>query len=173
MTHYETVFSFSTHVVSFEQVFLLLIGFGVAVFGFLTYDSSIEPRFRTEKNWKAIFFVIWGVAWVFGHTAWIVSDYLELKAIEEAIESGRIEVVQGRVAVLQTQRPDHKGPGDILRINDQEFEVRGSRSTRAYKHIVVEGGLLQEGRLVRIHHYNGDILIIDVPVENQDHDGEL
>ena len=89
---------------------------------------------------------------VFGHINNLVTAYQE----------GQYQVVEGQVQVLHQQPVTGHTKGDIITVNEKQFEVNYFYATPAYRNTLAHGGVLGSGVYARLYYHNGEILRVDI-----------
>lgn len=161
MAEYQSVFEYSSSLVSAGTILFAATGFTAILVGVFLFQKS---PLRRRNNLRAGLVVLWGTAFVVFSFFQLTSARAELNAIRAAEKAGQVEVCEGTVEILRNQDLNGHGPGDLVRVDGQVFEVRSTIETRTYATTAAEGGLLQEGSFVRIHFFKGRILKIEIPL---------
>lgn len=161
MNNLTTVFVFTDNlfwVASVDLYFLGLVSFALS--GLLKKKTEEQDfvlyLLGQVLGWLGV--VVVGLMAVFMAKA-DYEDYFEAKAI---YDNQRYSVVEGTVALLHSQPFDGHDKGDIVRVNDVEFEINGFRHTLAYHQTVSHWGVLQQGVYAKIYYYDNWILRIDI-----------
>ena len=80
-------------------------------------------------------------------------------------KNGKYQIVEDEVFVFHEQMPAGHDKGDIIKVGDERFEIDSFVFTNAYNRTIAHGGVLTDGAYVRIYHYEGKILRIDIREE--------
>lgn len=72
------------------------------------------------------------------------------------------QIVEGPVKVLHRYPPGGHDAGDIIVIDDLEFEISPYLNALFYDKPIVDGGILTPNRQVRVYYYDDKILAIDL-----------
>lgn len=90
---------------------------------------------------------------------------LKNQAKASDINNTAVKVTEGYVKVLNKQNFNGHTPGDSIKVNNEIFVIDYFVLTNFYKNTIARGGVLKEGKHVRIFHLDGDIIRIDVKKE--------
>lgn len=119
-----------------------------------------KVSFRTSIG--RVFLILWGVVWSATSLLFCVKDTYDYFNLSHIYEQQQYQVAEGTVHVLHTQPADGHDQGDIITINDVQFEVDYYFSTFGYTTTISHGGVLQEGTYARLYYWDGTILRVDV-----------
>jgi hypothetical protein len=89
------------------------------------------------------------------------SSYAEYRRLSTALASGKVEVVEGRVEDFDPMPPGgHKMERFCVR--DRCFEYSDFELTNGFNNTASHGGPVRPGLLVRVTHYYGTIVRLEV-----------
>ncbi len=152
--------------------FWLIIGGILVLSGFVTFIKSIWKQERFPGSLKGLPILIFGLVWVWLTWGWLMNTFENNLASEQlyqqyqqVFQSQQYQVVEGSVKVLHVFPPGGHDAGDIIVINEVEFEIRPIHNAFSYDKPIVEGGILTDGRYARIYYYEDRILAIDLKPE--------
>lgn len=80
-------------------------------------------------------------------------------------EEAEAPVAEGVVHVRREQPAEGHAEGDLVEIDGVELTVNRFTLTPGYVKTIAHGGVLREGALVRVWHYEGGILRVDLRVD--------
>ncbi len=87
------------------------------------------------------------------------SEYLEFA---EVLKKGGYSISCGIVSVIQREPPSSGlPPDDIIEVGETKFVIHGKGRTSAYNKTIAVGGVLDDGVIARLAHYNGRILRVE------------
>lgn len=120
------------------------------------------------KNRYAYIFVV--LLWFGTSFLWTYMNKMNKGFIEKyqneafyyILKSGKTKTVEGKVHVLREQPEGGDAPGDKVEIGGKTFELNYFHDAPGYNVTISHGGDLREGVFVRIHHYRGYILKIEM-----------
>jgi hypothetical protein len=129
----------------------------IVCIAFLVYTAFV--KYRKEKS------VIAGsalgvIVFLFFFSSWFMNEigqqqYLRNKYSEATTiyQNREYKIVEGIVSVLHMEPEGGHDSGDIIKINDVEFEFRCASDTFGYNKTIVYGGVLTEGTFARVFYY--------------------
>ena len=82
-----------------------------------------------------------------------IKEYTQLKTIYENQE---YKIIEGIVHVLHLEPEGGHDSGDIIQINEIEFELSCFHNTLGYNKTIVYGGVLTEGTFARVYYYQAE-----------------
>ena len=142
------------------EVFRLLVSLAVLIGGV----TALILNWRNNsgiKSWVGPAFVIaWGLFWLYLHNFPYVFGHIN--GLVSAYRNGQYQVVEGQVQVLHEQPATGHTKGDIITVNEKQFEVNYFYDTPAYRNTLAHGGVLGGGVYARFYYYNGEILRVDI-----------
>ncbi|HUW57389.1 MAG TPA: hypothetical protein VMZ92_12200 [Planctomycetota bacterium] len=146
----------------------LLLPIAIGVVGLIVFIPWFRRLVRQPGWWRTkesgivlplficgVFLVVGGLAF------WLrMRDACHLVSV---YTSGGAKTVEGTVHVLREQPEGGHKPGDLVEIGGVQFVVNRFRQvTAAYTETIAWGGVLTEGRHVRVWYWEGQILRVDV-----------
>ncbi len=153
-------------------VFLIL-----ASIGYLSYAIYIKTH---DKKRSIALFVITGLLFLISSVSWfnienkhyryLSNQYSELTSIYKNRE---YKIVEGYVEVLHKEPNGGHDTGDVIRINEVEFELSCFHNTFGYNRTIVFGGVLTEGAFAKVYYYqpeglsSRDIVIMRIDMLEQ------
>ncbi len=141
----------------------LLVGL-IYLFLRLTNRKSTLGWTYCKEDFYVLFF---GVAGCLISTPFVLIDRHNANQLCEAYEQNRIQTVEGVVKVEHKQPETGHDEGDIICVDGKRFEIDYFVLTRAYRQTIAHGGVLKDGQYAKIYYYDGQILRIDIPKNNQ------
>lgn len=115
-------------------------------------------------GWKhlpmLIFLGAWSIFWIVMHQ--FPSQIRRINTLVGYYRHGTCERLEGTVSVLREQSVYGRGPGDKLRIGEQEFVIDYFRATAGYRETLSHGGALKNGVQARVCHHDGVLLKVEV-----------
>ena len=147
---------------------LLLLLIGV----FLVHLSRRHFRERkAQASWgvPAVGLCAFALLWTIGHAVLLTTGLVRGYSLAGAYKSGRCRVTEGHVQVVHEQSKHGHEEGDIIRVAGEVFEIDYFGGSGGYKRTIAYGGPLRDGAYVRIHHYEGRILRLDVRKTGPEH----
>jgi len=141
----------------------LAVGLGVLIASIIWFRRLNLPNWWNRKETVAPgFLFFWSVMFLTGVTVGFGWNLLHQSKLVSVFRNGQAQVVEGNVHVLRQQPATGHTDGDLVEVGGKQFVVDYFTITAAYSRTIAYGGVLQEGRFVRICYYNGEILAIDV-----------
>jgi hypothetical protein len=172
MNQFTTVFFFQgdPNGVFFDTYWRLLVGVLAIVGGCIwCYRSLKRPPQEHQKPTlpAALFLTIWGIGWLSIHLSGYLSESRAYHKLVDVYNSRQYAIAEGPVQVLHTQPTSGHARGDLIRINETEFEIDYFDVTPGYKTTIRHGGWLTEGIYARVYYYQGTILRVDLKNQTQ------
>jgi hypothetical protein len=119
---------------------------------------------RHRNSWRdyvwSLATIAWACAWILLHNFSHVFGHVN--GLVDAYKQQRYEIAEGDVKVLHSQPATGHTKGDVIRVGGAQFEINYFYATPAYHNTIAHGGVLKESTRVRLYHYNGEILRVDV-----------
>lgn len=153
---FETSINVNGSVTFYLQISIYLILFSVC-FYFLN-----RMKRKNRMGYLAPIFML------FIFLAFFVANFFEYLEFAEVLEKGRYRISCGVVSVLQREPPSGLPRDDIIKVGKSKFVIGGGEVTSAYNKTNEIGGVLDDGVKVRLAHYNGRILRVEVCSELPD-----
>lgn len=169
MNNFTTVFLF-TDIGKFQN--FLIFGGGalyIIVFGFLWTRVVIRFRKRpknkplSDSAIRHVFQLVTTMVClpIFGlvpfRTFYYISFYDEYSKLVTRYDAEEYQIAEGVVHVLHIQKPLGHDQGDIVKIDDIEFEVNVNAGGWNYDKTISNGGALTEGTYARIYYVDNPI----------------
>lgn len=156
-----------------HSLWLLLPGV-IILSGVVTLIKSVTKKEPFVSSLKGLFAILFGIVWVGMSWGWIEFS-LENKAsstqvyqeYQDIFQNHQYQVVEGPVKVLHVFPPGGHDAGDIIVVDNIEFEIRPYSDALFYDKPIVNGGILTNGRYVRIYYYEDRILAIDLKPKSE------
>lgn len=138
----------------------LLIGIAALLGSLGLLTRNCRRRKSVRDYIGPVFGLIWSLGWIYLHNFPHVFGHINRLA--NAYQQKQYQVVEGPVQVLHQQPPTGHSKGDVIRVNEKEFEVNYFYATPAYHDTIAHKGALNAGTYARIYYYGGEILRVDI-----------
>jgi hypothetical protein len=130
----------------------------------------------SDKWWRCLQGVIGGVlagivlVWIVGGIIKGTNESLSLsqqnyQQLQNIFDHRQYQIVEGQVKVLHIYPPGGHAKGDIIVVDNVEFEITPYANEFFYDKPIVQGGIFTEGRYVRIYYHEDRSLAIDLKPE--------
>lgn len=144
------IFTQSRDAILYKYAFYLFLG--VIAFCLGLYRAwRVKRRIDYgSERFSSVFFILWAIGWsaISGSTLYSqIKDFSELNKI---YNEGNYSVVEGNVVVLHEQPYGGHARGDVIVVNDIEFEFSYFSETFGYNQTISHDGILTNGKLVRL-----------------------
>ena len=142
-----------------DACFRLLVGIGALIGGV----TALVFKWKNNglRSWiAAVFAIVWSLLWLYLHNFPHVFGHIN--SLVRAYQEGQYQVVEGQVQVLHQQPVTGHTKGDIITVNEKQFEVNYFYATPAYRNTLAHGGVLGSDVYARLYYYNGEILRVDI-----------
>ena len=140
----------------------MVIGIGVVIAGIVWLVRVLRMKAGWRQMFNSVFLIGFGAIWlVVALPLWnlATSDTDRLIMIQL---SGRSEVAEGTVHVTHLQPANGHTSGDKIIVGGRQFEINYFLLTPGYRQTIAHDGALREGVYVRLHHYDGVIIKVEV-----------
>ena len=143
-----------------DEVFRLLIGVAALLGSLGLLVRNVRRREGVKDYIGPVFGLIWSLGWIYLHNFPHVFGHIN--RLMNAYQQKQYQVVEGPVQVLHQQPATGHSKGDVIRVNEKEFEVNYFYATPAYHTTIAHKGVLNTGTYARIYYFGGEILRVDI-----------
>ncbi len=160
MPQYETIYEITYN---FDEAGFTHMGCGIIILiiRFLFFKKKKSKRSRMEQ--LPLFGITFaGVGLIIGSLLFIGKYSKQYFSLKYAKENGNYTIVEGKVEVLHEQPEGGHDKGDIIVIDGVKFIINYFVLTPAYKTTIAHGGVLKKDAHVRVLHFDGKIIQIDL-----------
>jgi len=129
-------------------------------------------KFIRSKERKAsvvfifLFLIIWSGGWFAGHFPYFLKLRNKLSEIHMINDLNQWTVVEGNIKLFHIQPETGHSSGDKIEVGGKVFEIdyfdATPRYAFGYRRTINHGGVLTEGRYVRLKTYEGAVYQIDI-----------
>jgi len=140
-TDFETVFEITknSNGVFANAILRFLIGV-TALFSGVRFLLRNWRRQGGMKDYLGpVFALIWSLSWLYLHNFPHVFGHIN--RLMKAYREKQYEIVEGQVQLLHQQLATGHSKGDIIRVNEKEFEVNYFYATPAYHNTIAHKGV--------------------------------
>ena len=161
-TTYFVVYDGFWGVVAFAFLFLAVGAVGLYVAVKWIGHLKISKQWTGKEKTKPTCILVGSIFWLsVTGIAFSANLYLSYRLVS-VYRNGTAELADGTVHVLHRQPESGHAEGDVIMINGVRLVVDYFELTPAYRRTIAHGGVLHEGKTVRVWHHNGKILRLDV-----------
>jgi hypothetical protein len=171
VTDFTTVFEISADGLG-APILIGPAGVALLIIGLALLSLRIKARGRypqksfLERYYLPGFLAVFGLGLLSAYPSYLVSRN-RAQALVSAYEHGKYSVTEGVVHVQHEQPADGHAPGDVILVGAKRFEIDFFRDTRGYRQTIARGGALKEGAYVRVYHYRGQIVRVDLEAQGR------
>lgn len=168
MTHYETLFEVSLWNHPYVSKCVITIVVATIAYIWIMVPRKFRPQNLPSKLSSTLVFL----AVCLVSALLIRMSIAETNRLIQPLRDGGCDVVSGQVIVVH-QMPQIGHSREEIRVNGVTFEFSDFDLSKrpAYRNTISHGGVLTDGKHVRIHYFDGNILKIEHMVPNHS-DGE-
>jgi hypothetical protein len=159
MCHFVTVYEY--HISSILGFILLLALFAVA--GPVVAAAAISRIRATGWRVQVAAMLLWGTGGALAGVVGLAIVLWRHAEVARWYETGDFEVIEGPVRVLRIQPASGHAPGDLIDIAGRTIEINFfAEIGPGYRQTIARGGVLQDGRRVRLFVHEGKVLRVDI-----------
>ncbi len=159
MSQFVTVYEYE---ISSILGFILLLAF-FAIAGLVVAVAAIFRIRATGWRVQVATLLAWGTGGGLIGGAGLAIVLWRHADVARWYETSAFEVIEGPVRVLRTQPANGHAPGDLINVGGREIEINFfGEIGPGYRQTIAHGGVLQDGRRVRLFVHEGKVLRVDV-----------
>ena len=118
---------------------------------------------KIRYKWRLVghpaFLLIFSVIWT---TVSFLSTYLDFRRLSSTLETGRCEVVEGKITGFQILPSTGSQKAEEFVVAGTHFQYSGYEASAGFNQMHSRGGPIRESLLVRIHHLHGEIARLEI-----------
>jgi hypothetical protein len=144
------IFTESRNAIIYGHAFKLLLGFvALGVSFYLTWRVRHKIDYGAERI-GAVFSFCWAIVWGTTSGLMLYAQVMNYSELQNIYETASYSIAEGIVKVVNEQPAGGHARGDVIIVDDVEFEFNYFSESFGYHQTISHGGVLQDGVRVRL-----------------------